>query len=227
MPPTPSTSSPVSTATAPTTGTGAALGQAGPELLDHRLALYGKEARMVFGATTFRDFVEMLASSDEDSDVRDGWVTRMRPGGDRVLPGPGPHRRPRQRRAGRRDRAAGHARPGRLLVLAVLSGLGGGLIRDTLLQHGTPVALSDAAYLITALVGAGLAYLIKIEGRARHVVTGTGRARLLPDPGTTSARQPDREGRERRTRGTRSLAAPRLSGTTKARSVALPAMSKV
>lgn len=52
------------------------------------------------------------------------------------------------------------------IVLAVLSGLGGGLIRDTLLQHGTPVALSDAAYLVTALVGAGLAYLIKIEGRA-------------------------------------------------------------
>ena len=33
---------------------------------------------MVFGATTFRQFVEMLATSTEDSDVRDPWVTRMR-----------------------------------------------------------------------------------------------------------------------------------------------------
>ena len=32
---------------------------------------------MVFGANTFRAFVEMLAASTEDSDVRDPWVTRM------------------------------------------------------------------------------------------------------------------------------------------------------
>ena len=32
---------------------------------------------MVFGANTFRAFVEMLASSTEESDVRDPWVTRM------------------------------------------------------------------------------------------------------------------------------------------------------
>ena len=53
-------------------------GKQGPELLDHRLALYGGDHRMVFGATTFRQFVSMLASSTEDSDVRDPWVTRMR-----------------------------------------------------------------------------------------------------------------------------------------------------
>ena len=50
----------------------------GPELLDYRLASFDAEQRMVFGATTFRQFVEMLASSTEDSDVRDPWVTRMR-----------------------------------------------------------------------------------------------------------------------------------------------------
>lgn len=50
-------------------------------------------------------------------------------------------------------------------VLAVLSGLGGGLIRDTLLQHGTPIALTDYAYLVTAFAGAGLAFLIHVEGR--------------------------------------------------------------
>ena len=32
---------------------------------------------MVFGANTFRAFVQMLASSTEDSEVRDPWVTRM------------------------------------------------------------------------------------------------------------------------------------------------------
>ena len=53
-------------------------GKQGPELLDHRLALYGPEQRMVFGANTFRAFVQMLASSAEGDDVRDPWVTRMR-----------------------------------------------------------------------------------------------------------------------------------------------------
>ena len=52
-------------------------GKQGPELLDHRLRLYDAEQRMVFGATTFRAFVGMLAASTEDSDVRDPWVTRM------------------------------------------------------------------------------------------------------------------------------------------------------
>ena len=61
------------------TATGAAIwGKQGPELLDHRLALYDGAQRMVFGASTFRQFVQMLASSTEGSDVRDPWVTRMR-----------------------------------------------------------------------------------------------------------------------------------------------------
>ncbi|TDK26540.1 deaminase [Arthrobacter crusticola] len=52
-------------------------GKQGPELLEHRLALYDQPQRMVFGGTTFRLFVEMLASSSEESEVRDPWVTRM------------------------------------------------------------------------------------------------------------------------------------------------------
>ncbi|HEY7042621.1 MAG TPA: dihydrofolate reductase family protein [Nocardioidaceae bacterium] len=52
-------------------------GKQGPELLEHRLTLYGTEQRMVFGANTYRLFAQMLASSTEDSDVRDPWVTRM------------------------------------------------------------------------------------------------------------------------------------------------------
>src|ERR671916_1280021 len=53
-------------------------GKQGPELLDHRLGLYGAEQRMVFGANTYRAFARMLASSTEASEVRDPWVTRMR-----------------------------------------------------------------------------------------------------------------------------------------------------
>ncbi len=33
---------------------------------------------MVFGATTFRQFVQMMAESTEASEVRDPWVTRMK-----------------------------------------------------------------------------------------------------------------------------------------------------
>jgi hypothetical protein len=46
-------------------------GKQGPELLDHRLALYSEEQRMVFGANTYRAFARMLASSAEESEVRD------------------------------------------------------------------------------------------------------------------------------------------------------------
>ncbi|MCF4120722.1 dihydrofolate reductase family protein [Antribacter sp. KLBMP9083] len=53
-------------------------GKQGPELLDHRLAQYGAAQRMVFGANTYRAFARMLASSTEESEVRDPWVTRMR-----------------------------------------------------------------------------------------------------------------------------------------------------
>ena len=52
-------------------------GKQGPELLDHRLDLYGGEKRTVFGANTYRAFARMLASSTEESEVRDPWVTRM------------------------------------------------------------------------------------------------------------------------------------------------------
>ena len=45
-------------------------GKQGPELLDHRLALYDTEQRMVFGANTYRAFAGMLASSTEESSAR-------------------------------------------------------------------------------------------------------------------------------------------------------------
>ncbi|QDP98871.1 trimeric intracellular cation channel family protein [Microlunatus elymi] len=53
-------------------------------------------------------------------------------------------------------------------TLAVMSGLGGGMIRDTLLQKGTPLALTDPAYLTTALVAAFVTYLVRVEGKVWH-----------------------------------------------------------
>jgi dihydrofolate reductase len=53
-------------------------GKQGPELLEHRLALFSAGQRMVFGANTYRQFVEMLGSSTEGSELGDPWVARMR-----------------------------------------------------------------------------------------------------------------------------------------------------
>jgi dihydrofolate reductase len=53
-------------------------GKQGPELLAHRLSVYDEEQRMVFGATTWREFVQMRTSLEEDPEVFDPWVTRMR-----------------------------------------------------------------------------------------------------------------------------------------------------
>jgi dihydrofolate reductase len=53
-------------------------GKQGPEFLDHRLALYGEEQRMVLGANTFRQFMQVLGPSTEESEVSDPVNTRMR-----------------------------------------------------------------------------------------------------------------------------------------------------
>ncbi|GAS93257.1 membrane protein [Mycolicibacterium canariasense] len=54
-------------------------------------------------------------------------------------------------------------------ALALLSGLGGGVIRDTLLQHGPPVALTDSLYALTAIAGAAVAFVLPVRGRAWNV----------------------------------------------------------
>lgn len=51
------------------------------------------------------------------------------------------------------------------VVLAVMSGLGGGMIRDTLLQHGTPLALTDPTYLLFAVIGGVIAFFVAFNGR--------------------------------------------------------------
>ena len=53
-------------------------GKHGPEFLDRRLALYGEEQRLVLGANTFRQFVQVLGPSTEESEVNDPVNTRMR-----------------------------------------------------------------------------------------------------------------------------------------------------
>ncbi|MER6035100.1 MULTISPECIES: trimeric intracellular cation channel family protein [unclassified Streptomyces] len=49
------------------------------------------------------------------------------------------------------------------LVIGIVSGLGGGILRDTLLQHGTPVALTDYTYLTVATAGTLLAFLADLS----------------------------------------------------------------
>ncbi|MFI5607030.1 dihydrofolate reductase family protein [Amycolatopsis sp. NPDC051903] len=53
-------------------------GKQGPELLQRRLASYDHPQRMVFGATTYRSFAELLAPGSEFSEALDPWVARMR-----------------------------------------------------------------------------------------------------------------------------------------------------
>ena len=52
-------------------------GKQGPQLLERRLAVYSGDHRMVFGANTFRQFVEMRGSLPEDAEVFDPWVNQM------------------------------------------------------------------------------------------------------------------------------------------------------
>jgi dihydrofolate reductase len=48
----------------------------GPEFVEHRLSLYLEEQRLVLGANTFRDFMQLLGPSVEESD--DALAIRMR-----------------------------------------------------------------------------------------------------------------------------------------------------
>lgn len=52
-------------------------GQQGPELLAYREQQYLAPQRMVLGARTYREFVQMLGGP-ADSEVHDPWVTAMR-----------------------------------------------------------------------------------------------------------------------------------------------------
>ena len=51
------------------------------------------------------------------------------------------------------------------LTLAITSGLGGGMIRDVLLQVGPPLALTDSAYLLVAIAGTAVAFFVPVSKR--------------------------------------------------------------
>ena len=53
-------------------------GKHGPEFLDHRLAVVSPEQRLILGANTFRQFIELLGSSPEVSGIDDPVNNRMR-----------------------------------------------------------------------------------------------------------------------------------------------------
>lgn len=57
---------------------GGYFGKQGPELLAHRANVTSEPQRMVFGANTYRDFVEMLPPDKEDPAELDAWVRNMR-----------------------------------------------------------------------------------------------------------------------------------------------------
>ncbi|MDU0479246.1 trimeric intracellular cation channel family protein [Staphylococcus chromogenes] len=50
-------------------------------------------------------------------------------------------------------------------ILAVSAALGGGMIRDTLLQRGTPAAIQEPIYLGMAIVGGLIAWVTNLDGR--------------------------------------------------------------
>ena len=52
-----------------------------------------------------------------------------------------------------------------LVVLAIMSGLGGGMIRDVMLQSGPPIAITDWRYITAALIGALIVMIVRVEGR--------------------------------------------------------------
>ena len=51
------------------------------------------------------------------------------------------------------------------VFLGIVTGLGGGMLRDTLLQQGPPVALTDPAYLVAAMAGSFIAFVYPTTGR--------------------------------------------------------------
>ncbi len=51
------------------------------------------------------------------------------------------------------------------IFLALLTALGGGMIRDALIGHGSAAAVSNPSYILLALAGAFVAFIAQLEGR--------------------------------------------------------------
>lgn len=52
-------------------------GKQGPELLKRRLDMYDEKQRMILGANTYKEFVQLLGLDTKESGVGDPWVERM------------------------------------------------------------------------------------------------------------------------------------------------------
>jgi uncharacterized membrane protein YeiH len=59
-----------------------------------------------------------------------------------------------------------------VIFLAIISGLGGGILRDTLIQRGTPVAFTNSNYLLVAFAAAAIGFFFSQRlGRIDWVFT--------------------------------------------------------
>ncbi len=58
--------------------------------------------------------------------------------------------------------------PSGVIVIAIVSALGGGIIRDVLIGRGPPAALSNADYLYVALGAAAVGFLFRQSGAPRQ-----------------------------------------------------------
>ncbi|ADK29304.2 trimeric intracellular cation channel family protein [Corynebacterium pseudotuberculosis] len=65
------------------------------------------------------------------------------------------------------------------VFLALFSALGGGMLRDVLMQRGTAAAIADSRYLLLAIAGALLALVINFKGRAWEIFKVNGDAIVL------------------------------------------------
>lgn len=58
-------------------------------------------------------------------------------------------------------------------IIGIASGLGGGILRDLILDRGVPAAFTGPWYLVCALSGAAFSYLVRAQGRTwNRAMTG-------------------------------------------------------
>ena len=126
-------------------------GKQGPELLDRRLALYSEKQRMVFGATTFRNMVRMLTPANEEPEVDDPWVTRMRSLPATVV-------------------SATLEGPLDWLDAAIVSGDGDDIVARLKKESGVPLRSNGSLSLNRALMAAGL--VDRVQVTLFPVITG-------------------------------------------------------
>ncbi|WP_084253075.1 trimeric intracellular cation channel family protein [Devriesea agamarum] len=57
-------------------------------------------------------------------------------------------------------------------VIGMVSGLGGGIVRDLVIVQGVPAAFAGPWYLVCALIGSTFAFLVRTDGRGWRIVIG-------------------------------------------------------